>query len=121
MTAPPRQKKPSRKVPGQPPRLYSRGVVMGYKRSKINQDPNASLVKIEGVNTRADTAFYLGKRVAYVFKAHTESKGSKFRVIWGKVRRAHGNSGVVRCKFTSNLPSTSFGGAVRVMMYPSSI
>lgn len=30
--------------------------------------------------------FYLGKRLAFIYKAKTEKKGSLYRVIWGKVR-----------------------------------
>ena len=56
-------------------------------------------MKIDGVRTKEDTQFYVGKRVAYVYKAKKELQGSKFRVMWGKVRRSHGNSGVVRAKF----------------------
>ena len=68
------------------------------RRSKVNQYENTSLIKIEHVNQRSDTDFYLGKRIACIYKAKKEVNNSKFRVIWGKVCRPHGNNGVVRCK-----------------------
>ncbi|KAI4977979.1 hypothetical protein ZWY2020_014533 [Hordeum vulgare] len=43
---------------GQRVRLYVRGTIFGYKRSKLNQYDTASLVQIEGVNTREDVAWY---------------------------------------------------------------
>ncbi|EEC74134.1 hypothetical protein OsI_09204 [Oryza sativa Indica Group] len=92
---------------GQRVRLYVRGTILGYKRSKSNQYENTSLVQIEGVNTKEEVAWYCGKRMAYVYKAKTKSGGTNYRCIWGKVTRPHGNSGVVRAKFKSNLPPAS--------------
>eukprot|EP00928_Gymnodinium_smaydae_P081130 TRINITY_DN646_c0_g4_i1.p2 TRINITY_DN646_c0_g4~~TRINITY_DN646_c0_g4_i1.p2 ORF type:complete len:125 (+),score=28.71 TRINITY_DN646_c0_g4_i1:71-445(+) len=113
--------KSAKKNVRQPVRLYSKGVILGYKRSKSNQYPSCTLLKIDGVSTKEDTQFYFGKRVAYVYKAKREVKNTKYRVIWGKVRRAHGNSGVVRAKFRKNIPPRAFGAPCRIMLYPSSI
>ncbi|MBA0750122.1 hypothetical protein Gogos_003980 [Gossypium gossypioides] len=81
-------------------------VPMGV-RSKSNQYPNTSLIQIEGVNTKEEVAWYAGKRMAYIYKAKVKKNGSHYRCIWGKVTRPHGNSGVVRAKFKSNLPPKS--------------
>lgn len=42
-------------------RLYSKGRVLGHKRGKRNSTPNTSLIQIEGVATKEDAQFYLGK------------------------------------------------------------
>lgn len=102
-------------------RLYSKGRVTGFKRGKRNQRPHTALVHIENVNTKEDATFYLGKRVAYVYKALKIKEGSKFRVIWGRVTRPHGANGAVRAKFSKNLPAKCFGSTVRVMLYPSKV
>nr|CAG8458075.1 13129_t:CDS:10 [Entrophospora candida] len=61
--------------------------ILGFKRAKRNQSPNTTLIKIEGVTTKEETQFYLGKRVAFVYRAKREKNGSKIRVIWGRVSR----------------------------------
>mmetsp|Transcript_95384 Transcript_95384/g.132508 ORF Transcript_95384/g.132508 Transcript_95384/m.132508 type:complete len:123 (+) Transcript_95384:20-388(+) len=107
-------------------RLYVKGTVLGFRRGKHMQRPDTSRIRIEGVKTADATEFYLGKRVAYVYKARDaqrtkRGRNTRVRVIWGKVVASHGNSGVVRVRFQTNLPPRSFGASVRVMMYPSRI
>jgi len=102
-------------------RLYVKGSILGYKRSKANQNMNTALLSIDGVVTKKEVDFYLGKRIAFIYKARTQKKGTLYRAMWGKVARAHGNTGVVRAKFRKNLPPHSLGGTVRVFMYPSRI
>lgn len=103
-------------------RLYVRAIVMGYKGGLKNQYAHTSILRLENVNDAAAARFYAGKRVAYVYTAQTKNKeGSRYRCIWGKITRPHGTNGCVRAKFQSNLPPKSFGGRVRVMLYPSTI
>jgi large subunit ribosomal protein L35Ae len=87
----------------QPVRLYTKGTVLGYKRGRRNSYQHTSLLKLDGVNDTDGGSFYLGKKVAYIYKASTVKSGSKFRVVWGKVTRVHGSNGVVRAKFATNL------------------
>lgn len=35
-------------------------------------------------------SFYEGKKIAYVYRGQKEIRGTKIRVIWGKVTRPHG-------------------------------
>merc|ERR1711977_403668 len=102
-------------------RLYVKGVVAGFKGSLAKQCNHTNLVKIQGVDDVADTKFYLGKRICYIYRAKTLKNDSHFRTMWGKVCRAHGTSGVVRAKFTKNLPPSALGAPVRIMLFPSRV
>ncbi len=53
---------------------------LSYQRGKRNTNPGTSLVKIEGVDSPQDAHFYLGKKVAFVYRAKREVHGSKIRV-----------------------------------------
>ncbi|TNY20961.1 ribosomal protein L35A [Rhodotorula diobovata] len=100
-------------------RLYAKARVSGQQRGKRNVRTNTNLVQIEGVANAEEARFYEGKRVAYVYTAQKAIGGSKVRIIWGKVTRPHGKSGMVRAQFRRNLPPKAFGHTVRIMLYPS--
>ncbi|KYR02513.1 hypothetical protein DLAC_11475 [Tieghemostelium lacteum] len=103
-------------------KIYSKGVVLGYRRSQATQYPNISLIRIEGVVNREDSRFYLGKKVCLVSRVlKSKSNPTGLKVTWGKVCKAHGSSGVVQARFTRNLPPKAMGAPVRVMLYPSNI
>merc|ERR1719253_1197273 len=106
-------------------RLYVKGVIAGYRRALTKQQSHTSLIKIQGVEDTNDVKFYLGKRIMYMYRAKTEKgegdEATRFRVMWGKVCSAHGTSGVVRAKFTKNLPPSAIGAPVRVMLFPSRV
>jgi large subunit ribosomal protein L35Ae len=55
-------------------------------RGKSNQYNHTSLLKMDGVNSKEEADFYLGKRVAFIYMAKTLKQGTKFRCIWGRVR-----------------------------------
>jgi len=112
----------------QPVRLYVKAAFVGFRRSIVFQRENQSVLQIEGVQKRDDTAFYLGKRVAFIYRASTlrsnrkqKVSPNKYRVIWGRIARAHGNNGLVRAHFRHNLPPNAMGATVRVMLFPSNI
>ena len=56
-------------------------LVKSIYRGKETQNENQALLKIQGVNDRKSSAYYFGKRVAYVYKAHNTVRNTKYRVL----------------------------------------
>jgi large subunit ribosomal protein L35Ae len=98
---------------GKGPRLYVKAIFTGFRRNKVWTLNNQALLKLEGVNDKKETQYYLGKRVVYIYKTK-----SCFKTIWGRIRSHHGNNGVVIAKFLHNLPPRGIGAQLRVMLYP---
>ena len=94
-----------------PIRLWIKGKFVGYRRSKVRQNINQCLVKVQGLTDRKDTDFYFGKRIVYIYKSITKTHNSKhkYRTIWGRICKAHGNSGLVIARFNNNLPPRAIG------------
>lgn len=62
-------------------RLWVKGVFTGFRRSKVNQNENQALLKIQHVDDVPSSRYYWGKRVAYIYKAHSLKNNTKFRVL----------------------------------------
>ena len=84
-----------------------------FRRGKRTQDENHALVRVEGLNSRKEASYYLGKRIVYVYRTKHGIK-----TIWGRIASQHGNNGIVKAKFATNLPPRAIGASIRVMLYP---
>lgn len=56
-------------------------------RNHVAQKCRLALLKIDGVVSRSEVEWYLGKKVCFPYKGRTEKNGTRDRVIWGKVSR----------------------------------
>jgi large subunit ribosomal protein L35Ae len=70
-------------------------------------------------NDKAGAKWYLGKRVAYVYKVKNTVNNTRYRCSWGKVINTHGHAGAVRVKFAHNITARAMGATVRIMLYPN--
>ena len=84
-----------------------KGVVTSYRRGKHLQHPNQVLLLFNEIKSRAEAASLVGRKVSW-----TSDTGREFL---GKVLGVHGNSGVVRAKFRTNLPGQAIGTAVELL------
>lgn len=101
-----------------PVRLWVKGVFTGYRRNKRSTNHSQAILRIDGVEEKTSAQWYNGKKVAYLYKARNTKRNTKYRVIWGTIRKPHGNNGAVTATFRRNLPPKAMGELVRIMLYP---
>ena len=101
------------------PKLYVNACFTSFRRNKRTLNPGQALLKIEGVNSKEEAEFYVGKMVAAPIKSKVVDRSRPEN--WGKITQVHGNSGVVRAKFDRNLPPSFLGTNVRVFLFPSNV
>ncbi|OHS94132.1 ribosomal protein L35Ae [Tritrichomonas foetus] len=99
------------------PKLWVSAVFTSFRRNKREINPAQALLKIEGVNSKEEAEWYVGKKVM----SPVASKNVERKENWGVITQVHGNSGVVRAKFDRNLPPAFLGKTVRVYLFPSNL
>ena len=51
---------------GKGPRLYVKAIFAGFRRNKVWTNNNQALLKLEGLNDKKETQYYIGKRVVNI-------------------------------------------------------
>ena len=83
-----------------------KATILSFRRGRHTQRTNQFLLEVEGVDSRAKAVQLVGRRVEWKSPARSP------KTITGKVTSPHGNSGVLRARFSKGLP----GEAVRTQV-----
>lgn len=90
-------------------RTFLNATFTGFRGSKVRQYPNIALLTVEGSVCPQTAAKLVGQKVCIV---NPESG----KTIYGKISRTHGNSGVVRARFQTNLCPRLMGKPAKVCL-----
>jgi len=83
------------------------GKILSYRRGKHTQNVNQVLIELDNVNSREKAEKFLKKKVVW--------KTSSGKEIEGEIIGLHGNKGVVRAKFETNLPGQALTTKVEIV------
>lgn len=84
-----------------------KGTILSYRRGRHTQNVNQVLIELDNVDSREKAKGFLGKKLVW-----TSPSGKK---INGEVTGLHGNKGIVRAKFETNLPGQAIITKVEVI------
>lgn len=84
-----------------------KAILLSFRRGRHHQDTNQLLLEIEGIDTRAKAAQFIGRKVVWTSPAKKQ--------IFGKIMSPHGNKGVMRVNFSKGLPGDALTEGVQVM------
>jgi large subunit ribosomal protein L35Ae len=84
-----------------------KATIVSYRRGRHTQTPNQILIELDGVDSRALASKFIGKRLVWT------SPGKK--EIHGKITQTHGNSGILRARFSKGLPGEALGKKAEIL------
>ncbi len=84
-----------------------KAIALSFRRGRRHQNMSQLLLEIEGCDSRAKAAQYIGRRVVWASPAGKQ--------IFGKIAGPHGSSGVLRAKFSRGLPGDALAKKVDVL------
>jgi large subunit ribosomal protein L35Ae len=96
---------------GEKEKIFVKGIIIGYKRGLRQQKISDVRIKIPKIKHEKECKFFLGKKLFLSLKKPSEKKR---KVIYGKIKKLHGRSGVFLARFKKNLPPNSFNMNVRI-------
>lgn len=80
---------------------------ISFRQGRHTQKSNQILLSVENVNTRSEAAKFTGKKV--VWKTKSEKS------LTGKVAGPHGNSGVLRARFSKGISGEILGKDIEII------
>ena len=84
------------------------GTVVQFRRGRHTYKPRQFLVLVEGVDNREKAKKLIGKQVEW------KSIGKVPKIIKGVVGGAHGNKGIIKCRFERGLPGQAITTKVEI-------
>ena len=84
-----------------------KGTILSYRRGKHTQNVNQVLIELDNVDSREKAKGFLKKKLSW--------KSPSGKEIIGEIIGLHGNKGIIRAKFETNLPGQAIITKVEVI------